>query len=432
MTTATNKNTPAMKEELLGSGAATGSRVWRWISLAVVLLLAAALAWWWQGNQQRNAAPRYETVAVSRGALTVNVSANGTLQPTTQVAVGSELSGTVAKVHVDINDRVKKGQVLVELDTSRLLDTVAGSRAAVASARAAVQQAEATRAEAQATLGRLEEVHRASNGRVPSATELDTARAALSRAVAALANARAQVNEAEAALRGNETNLRKSSIRSPIDGVVLARSVEPGQAVAASLQAVTLLTLAEDLTQMKLQVNVDEADVGQVKAQQKASFTVSAYPTRRYPATIRRVGFGPTTKDNVVTYLADLAVDNTDLSLRPGMTATASITAVQRDDVLLVPNAALRFNPEAPAAGAAGAGSASIVSRLMPRPPRGGAPRSAGTDTAQVRQLWVLQDGKPVAVPVTPGVSDGRQTEVTSDQLQPGMQVIVARLAAAS
>ena len=247
-----------------------------------------------------------------------------------------------------------------------------------------------------------------------------------------MANARAQVNEAEAALRGNETNLRKSSIRSPIDGVVLARSVEPGQAVAASLQAVTLLTLAEDLTQMKLQVNVDEADVGQVKPQQKASFTVSAYPSRRYPATIRRVGFGPTTKDNVVTYLADLAVDNTDLSLRPGMTATASITAVQRDDVLLVPNAALRFNPDAATPGAAGAGSASIVSRLVPRPPRSGGQRSAGTDTAQVRQLWVLQDGQPLAVPVTPGVSDGRQTEVTSERLQPGMQVIVARLATPS
>ena len=431
-TTPHDKNTAATKDELLGTVAAPRGRVLRWIALAGVLLLAAVLIWWWLARQQQNAAPRYETAVVSRGSLTINVSANGTLQPTTQVSVGSELSGTVAKVHVDINDRVKRGQVLVELDTSRLSDTVAGSRAALASARAAVQQAEATRSEAQATLGRLEEVHRASNGRVPSATELDSARAASARAIAALASTRAQTNEAQAALRGNETNLRKTSIRSPIDGVVLSRSVEPGQAVAASLQAVTLLTLAEDLTKMRLQINVDEADVGQVKPEQKASFTVSAYPSRRYPATIRRVGFGPTTKDNVVTYLADLAVDNSDLSLRPGMTATASITAIQRDDVLLVPNAALRFNPESAAAAAsAGAGSGGIVSRLVPRPPRSGGPRSAGTDTAQVRQVWVLQDGKPVAVAVTPGASDGRQTEVTSAALQAGAAVIVARLAAA-
>jgi HlyD family secretion protein len=282
---------------------------------------------------------------------------------------------------------------------------------------------------------RLEEVFRASGGRVPSGSELDSARAASARAAAAEASARANAAEAEAALRANETNLRKSSIRSPIEGVVLARSVEPGQAVAASLQAVTLLTLAEDLRQMKLQVNVDEADVGQVAPGQKATFTVSAYPTRRYPATISRVGFGPTTKDNVVTYLAELAVDNGDQSLRPGMTATASIVTVQRQDALLVPNAALRFNPDAAAnaaAAAAAGGSGGIAARLLPRMPRSGAPRSAGTDTSQVRQVWVLQDGKPQALPVTPGASDGRHTEVTSERLREGMQVIVGQRAAAS
>jgi HlyD family secretion protein len=430
----TNHDDKTAKNELLGDNG-VARRPWLRIGLALAALLArAARGGGWTPRQQQAAAPRYDTQAVARGALTVAVSANGTLQPTKQVAIGSELSGTVAKVHVDINDRVKQGQVLVELDTSRLADTVAGSRAALAAARAAVQQAQATRAEADATLRRQEEVFRISGGRVPSATELDTARAAGARAAAVEASARANANEAEAALRANETNFRKSSIRSPIDGVVLARSVEPGQAVAASLQAVTLLTLAEDLTQMKLQVNVDEADVGQVKAAQRASFNVAAYPNRRYPATINRVGFGPTTKDNVVTYLADLAVDNSDLSLRPGMTATASIVTVQRQDALLVPNAALRFNPDAAAASAAAAGSGSaggLASRLMPRMPRGGGPRSAGTDTAQVRQVFVLQDGAPVAVPVTPGASDGRNTEVTSERLREGMQVIVGQRVAA-
>lgn len=417
-------------DDLLGSPPPR-RRLLRWglAVLAVALLGGGAWAWW--AARQQAAAPRWLTETVTRGALTVNVTANGTLQPTNQVEIGSELSGTVATVAVDINDRVQRGQVLATLDTAKLQDQVAGSQAALAAARAALKQAEATRDETRATLARFEEVHRSSGGRVPSGTELDTARAALARAVATVASAEAGIGQAQAALRADQTSLRKASIRSPIAGVVLSRTVDPGNAVAASLQAVTLFTLAEDLTQMKLQVNVDEADVGQVRAGQAATFTVSAYPSRRYPATIVRVGYGPTTKDNVVTYLADLKVDNTDASLRPGMTATATIVTVQRDDALRVPNAALRFSPSQPAAPAAGAGGSSIVSRLMPRPPGNRAARSAGTDTSQVRQVWVLKEGQPVAVAVTPGVTDGRFTEVTSADLKAGDAVVIAQAAAA-
>jgi len=237
------------------------------------------------------------------------------------------------------------------------------------------------------------------------------------------------VTEVRAALSADETNLRKASIRSPMDGVVLARAVDPGNAVAASLQAVTLFTLAEDLTRMKLEVNVDEADVGLVKEGQKASFTVSAYPSRAYPATIRRVSYGSTTKDNVVTYVAELQVDNQDLSLRPGMSATASILATERNDVLLVPNAALRFAPEAGTAAASPAGSGGLVSKLMPRPPRGTEQRQAGTSIAAARQVWVLENGAPTAVPVLPGVSDGRMTEVQGGSLKAGMAVITGQTA---
>lgn len=403
-------------------------RLLRWGSAAVVVGVLAGGAWAWWGARQQAAAPRWQTEAVTRGALTVSVTANGTLQPTNQVEIGSELSGTVATVAVDINDRVQRGQVLATLDTTRLQDQVAGSRAALAAARAALQQAQATRAEAQAALARLEQVHLASGGRVPSGTELDAARATLARALASVASAEAGIAQAQATLRADQTSLRKAAIRSPITGVVLSRAVDPGNAVAASLQAVTLFTLAEDLTQMKLQVNVDEADVGQVRAGLAAHFSVSAWPSRRYPASITRVGFGPTTKDNVVTYLADLKVDNADASLRPGMTATATIVTVQRDAVLRVPNAALRFSPAQAAAPTAGSGS-SIVSRLMPRPPGNTARRSAGTDTRQAREVWVLRDGQPVAVPVMPGVSDGRHTEVTSEQLKDGDAVIVAQAA---
>ncbi len=235
-----------------------------WAVLAL-LVAGAAGTWFWLGQRQAAAAPQYTTQAATRGALTVTVTANGTLQPTTQVAIGSELSGTVARVHVDVNDRVKKGQVLVELDDARLRDQVTGSRAALAAAEAVLTQARATATEARDTLARLRDVHQRSGGLVPSATELAAAVAAAARGEANIASAQANVAQARATLSSNETNLSKAPIRSPIDGVVLSRSVEPGNAVAASLQAVTLFTLAEDLTKMKLQVNVDEADVGQVR-----------------------------------------------------------------------------------------------------------------------------------------------------------------------
>jgi HlyD family secretion protein len=346
-----------------------------WVVLAA-LAIGAVAAWMWVETRSAQSVPRYTTEPVILGDLVVKVTANGTLQPTNKVDVGSELSGTVARVLVDVNDRVKKGQVLAELDASKLRDQVTRSQAALGVARANLRQSEATVQEATGNLARLQEVHRLSGGKVPSAADLATAQAVVARAEAAAASAQASIAEARAALSVDETNLRKASIRSPIDGMVLARNVDPGNAVAASLQAVTLFTLAEDLARMKLAVSVDEADVGQVRTGQKATFTVSAYPSRDYPATISRVSYGSTTKDNVVTYEADLEVDNTDLTLRPGMSATASILAAQRRSALLVPNAALRYSPDA--AAQSPTGSNSIVSRLMPRPPTR-APRKAGT-----------------------------------------------------
>lgn len=416
---------------LLGDEAA-GRPWWRratvWISAGVLLAAVAGLAAW-QASTQDAQKPRYVTTPLARGTVAVNVTATGTLQPTRSVAIGSELSGTVARVLVDVNDVVKKGQLLVELDTAKLQDAQAAARADLASAEARQRQAAATVTEARATLGRLEELARLSGGKLPSQAELDAARATLARAVADQGAAQAAVSQARANASTAGTNLGKAAIRSPIDGVVLTRAVEPGYAVAASLQAVTLFTLAEDLARMKLEVNVDEADVGLVSEGQKAEFTVSAYATRNYPAQITRVSYGSTTKDNVVTYEADLVVANDDLSLRPGMSATATILAAQRSDVLLVPNAALRWSPESrPAAAASGGGG--IVSKLMPRGlPR--APRAAGTSAAAARQVWVLEGGQPAAVPVLPGLSDGRMTEVSSAALKPGMPVIIGQERAA-
>lgn len=400
----------------------------RWLLAAAVLLLLAGL-WWWQTSRTAAAPVHYVTEPVTRGRLVVTITATGTLQPTNKADIGSELSGTVARVLVDVNDRVKKGQVLAELDTTKLRDQVQRSRALLSVAQAKVRQAHATVGEAQGNLARLEQVARLSGGKVPSQAEMAAAQAALERAQADEASARASVLDAQAAVSVDETNLRKAAIRSPINGVVLARSVDPGNAVAASLQAVTLFTLAEDLSQMKLQVNVDEADVGHVREGQKAEFTVSAYPNRKYPATVTRVSYGGTTKDNVVTYVTELRVANDDLSLRPGMTATAVIAAAQRDQVLLVPNAALRFTPAAaPAAAGASASGGGLVAKLFPRPMRQGSRRpgaGAGASAAGARQVWILRDGQVVPVAVVAGASDGRMTEVSSERLEPGMAVIV-------
>ena len=400
-----------------------------WAAAAAVVLAGGGF-YYWQLTAQRQAVPVFVTEAAKPGNLTLTVSANGTLQPTRSVSIGSELSGTVLRVLVDVNDRVKKGQVLVELDTAKLGDQVARSRANVSSAIASVAQAVATATEARGNLARLEEVSRLSGGKVPSQTELENGRATLARAQASEVSARSNVTVAKATLSTDETNLSKASIRSPIDGVILTRTVDPGNAVAASLQAVTLFTIAEDLTKLRLQVNVDEADVGSVKVGQKASFTVSAYPSRQYPATITRVAFGSTITENVVTYVTYLNVDNTDLSLRPGMTASSTITATERQNVLLVPNTALRFTPAQSSAAPAGQ-SSSIMSSLMPRMPRTGARKSA-TGNGPGKQVWVLEAGAAKAVAITTGISDGRMTEVTGGELKPGMLVITDQRSAGS
>ena len=403
-----------------------------WAGVAALAAAAGGL-WYWQAQKTANAAPSYNTQLVARGNLTLTVTANGTIQPTRSINIGSELSGTVLKVNVDVNDKIKKGQVLVVLDTAKLGDQILRSRAALAAAQALVAQSVATVAESRASLARLQAVAKLSGGKVPSTAELDTGRATLARSEGAEASARAGVNDAQAALSTDQINLSKASITAPADGVVLTRTVDPGNAVAASLQAVTLFTVAEDLSKLRLWVYVDEADVGSVKIGQDATFTVSAYPTRNFPARITRVGFGSTITDNVVTYLTYLDVNNADLSLRPGMTATASITATQRSDVLLVPNTALRFTPTAALPGA-GAAKSGVLSSLTPRMPGGPArrPAAAGASTASAKQVWVLQNGVAVAVSVTPGISDGHMTEITGGDLKAGMLVITDQKTAAS
>ncbi len=344
---------------------------------AIALVVLGAIGFGIRALVAGNGAPKFNTVAVKRGDLVVTVTATGKLEPTNQVTVGSELSGTVAQVLVDTNDRVRKGQTLAVLDISKLRDQTEKARAVLAAARAKLEQAQATQVESEATLARQEEVAKLSGGKVPSKSELDTARATAARARADVASARASVAETEAALRTNETDLGKAAIRSPIDGVVLTRKIDPGQTVAASFTAPELFVLAEDLAQMRLKVDVAEADVGKVHDDQPASFTVDAWPDRNYAAKVTKVQYGSTLVENVVSYKTELQVSNKDLTLRPGMTATADIRIAERKGVLLVPGTALRFKPRTEAAATEGGG---LLSSLIPKPPR--PPRPAASSQA--------------------------------------------------
>ena len=412
--------TPSDTPDFLKTGAPSkfSGRKKRWILLVAAIGAVAAIGLLSSGGNGTSGS--YLTEEAAMGKLVVSISASGTLQPTRSVDVGSELSGTLEAVLANENDRVTKGQIVARLDTAKLRDSVAKSKAAVDAAEASVAQADATLGESRANLDRLRQVAELSGGKVPSKTELESAEAAWRRAVANLASARAAVAEARATLQTDETNIEKAVIRSPINGVVLTRKVEPGQTVAAQMTTPVLYVIAEDLTKMELQVKVDEADVAAVQLGQPATFTVSAWPGRNFPATIQRVGLGSTTTDNVVTYKTVLSVANDDLALRPGMTATARIITAQRDNVLLVPNAALRFSP--PAVGEKPEGG--IISRLVPRPPRpqNQKAKAAATDN---KRVWILRDGQPVPVPVQTGASNGRQTEITGGELKAGMAVIV-------
>jgi HlyD family secretion protein len=418
-----NDNSKSSQQMLRAISTSSGSSKRNRVLMIVLIAATVLLIGWWLWPKSNGAGNgSYLTEEAALGDLSVTVSATGNLYPTNQVDVGSELSGIVESVLVDENDLVKRGQVLVKLDLSKLNDQVVKSQAAVLAAQAQVAQMQATVKESRATLARLRQVAELTGGKVPSRSELEAAEAAASRAEANEANARAAAAQASATLRSDQTNLSKAIIRSPIDGIVLTRKIEPGQTVAASLQAPVLFTIAEDLARMQLQVDVDEADVSQVKNGQTAYFMVDAWPGRKYPAEIARVGFGAQTTDGVVTYKTLLNVSNADLSLRPGMTATAEISTANLQGALLIPNAALRFTPATSKASSSGGFVASLMPRRPQQPKQVKENSSNGSTT---RTIWVLQDKKTTPIEVTVGLTDGRRTQVVSGDLKAGARVII-------
>jgi HlyD family secretion protein len=393
-------------------------------ALLAALAAGAFVLWYAFGPGGTGRGVTYRTDAASLADITVLVTATGTVEPTKRVDISSEISGIIRNVKVDYNSRVRAGDVLAELDTDMLKASLESSRARLAAANARVNEAEATLEERRQDLERKQAL---ADRNVGSRQDLDASIAAFHRAEAALSSARADVAAAEADLKVNETNLARACICSPIDGVVLSRNVDPGQVVAASLQAPILFTIAEDLARMEIHVDVDEADVGKVGDGQEARFTVDAYPDREFEARIRQLRFGSEVIQGVVTYKAVLTASNEDLLLRPGMTATAEIIVQSEKGVLTVSNEALRYSPPVEEQD-----NRSFLERLIPsRPPFRG-PSAAG-QTGPERRIWILgEDGEPRAVAVKIGASDGRRTRILEGPLEAGDRLIVEAVAASN
>jgi HlyD family secretion protein len=417
-------------EEFLGEKPRPRWRRWMkfWLPALILVVLALLVSRCVGGDE----APGYITEEVVLRSLDLTVTATGNLRPTNQVQVGSEVSGRIDRVLVDVNDRVVPGQVLAQINTDVIEDQITQAQANLNAARAQVEQARATLDVDRAQLARFREVFRISDGRVPSQVELEQAEAAVRRGNATVASAQASVRSSEAQLSSAVTNRNRAVVRSPVAGIVLARQVEPGQTVAASFSTPTLFIIAEDLSAMQLQVAVDEADVGQVEEGQQASFTVDAYPGRRFPAVVERVDQASSNTaseasaqasqaaqaNSVISYDALLSVRNAQGLLRPGMTATATIATQSTGRRMLVPNSALRFRPE-DAEQEEGGGVLNPSIGLEQNEQRA----TIGVGSRQ--QVYVVQpDGTLEAIEVVTGQSDGRLTVVRSDVLKAGMKVV--------
>jgi HlyD family secretion protein len=437
-TTPESEAPPESLDEFLGTEEPSRIRRWAkyWVPAVAVLVLLLAVAKCAGGGGK----PEYITEAVTQRSLALTVNATGNLRPTNQVQVGSEVSGRIDRVLVDVNDRVAQGQVLARINTDVIEDQIRQQQANLNAARASVAQAGATLSVDTAQLNRLQDVYRVSGGKVPSKTELEAAEANVKRDRASVASAQANVASAQAQLSSAMTNRDRAVIRSPVSGVVLARQVEPGQTVAASFNTPTMFVIAEDLSAMQLRVNVDEADVGQVHPGQKAAFTVDAYPGRQFPAAVERIDLASTntastaasgttqttaaTGQSVVNYEARLTVANSNGLLRPGMTATATIQTGATGVSLLVPNGALRFNPDETAK-PQGGGGLNVQVGLQEEE------QSATIGAGSRQSVHVLKaDGTLEKIEVVTGQSNGRLTAVRSDKLKPGMKVVTGVKAA--
>jgi HlyD family secretion protein len=442
----------------------------RYKNLTVLVLLVAVVAaavWWWTDRQRAASAPQFRTAAVERGVLTATVAASGTLAPTVQVQVGSQVSGQIREVLADFNDEVRVGQVIARMDPQSIEYRVRQSEADVEGARAqvAVQQATviARRADQARAAGNLDEARRdlerkaqlvernfispAERDRAAALVrtveqELRSAQAQVQLADSQVRSAQAIVRQREAQLAQARIDLERTVIRAPVDGVVIKRSIQPGQTVAASLQAPELFVIAQNLRDMQVDVAIDEAEVSRVRVGQRASFTVDAFPGRSFDGVVRQVRMAAQNVQNVITYTAVVSASNDSLSLLPGMTANVRIVTDVRENALKVPNAALRFrpppirlpnlHPPSRRAVAGGAGADIAGARAVVTPVSAPAPARGSRNVSRGRVFVPGADGTPQPVEVRLGLSDGSATEVLATvgdvQLAEGDRVYIGTL----
>ncbi|MBI4401740.1 MAG: efflux RND transporter periplasmic adaptor subunit [Nitrospirae bacterium] len=371
---------------------------------------------------ERKAPIRYKTAPVARGTIVSVVTAIGTINPVVSVQVGSQVTGKVISLHADFNSVVKVGDVVARIDPSIYQARRDQAAANLANAKAAVVKARADLAQRKRELDRAKVLL---GQQFVSQNDVDVAATAYEGAVAQLDVASAQVKQAEAALNAAEMDLKYTVIRSPVNGIVIARNVEVGQTVTAGFQTPMLFLIALDLMKMQVDTNVSEADIGGIVEGKEATFTVDAYPGEQFRGAVRQVRNAPISVQNVVTYDVVIEVDNRDLRLKPGMTANASIIVSRKDQVLKVPNAALRFTPlnaerlagRMTGSGGSSADSAAKAAHAVPAP---------GEPATGSKAVWrVGPDGDPVSVPIQPGISDGNFTELVAGGLKEGDEVIV-------
>ena len=359
----------------------------------VIIALAGLFFFRGKGNE-----PQFRTDKVTKGDILMSVTATGTVNPVTTVLVGTQVSGTIKDIYVDYNAPVKKGQLIARIDPASFEAQVEQAKANLLSAKANLEKAEATRIDAQRTRDRNRKLF---SENLIAKSELDSAETNYETAKASVNAAKAQIAQTEAALKLVETNLRYTKIISPVDGVVISRNVDVGQTVAASFQTPTLFTIAQDLTKMQIDTNVDEADIGKVNVGQDVEFVVDAYPDITFKGRVWQVRNAPITVQNVVTYDVVIKVDNPELRLKPGMTANVSVIVSVKKDVLTIPNAALRFKPSE---------------------------KGAQTSEKKGPGIWISEKGQLRRIPVSPGISDGSYTELVSGDLREGQEIIVESL----
>lgn len=397
-------------------------KLWKILSsLCVITALCGGGAYYYL--QPKEVKITYETITPKRGDIATIISATGTLNPLNEVQIGSQVSGIISQIDVDTNDVVSKGQVLAKIDDKKILQELSRYEAQLKSAKAQLDSLTSTLKDKKWQFERLQKLYKQSKGKYPSYADVQSAQVAYEIAKAEIESKRGNIAEIEANIKGVKIDFDNTIITSPIDGVVLTRSVDVGQTVAASFSAPELFKVAQDLKEMKLVVQIAESDVGKIALNQPLSFSVDAYPHRKFFAKVDKVNYGSTTTDNIVSYEVTINVDNKDLSLRPGMSATADIIVAEKKNVLLLPVSALFFQPQKQEIRTKKKTTSLFGPPMPPRHKNTTKPKDKQTNAGEEKQIWVLQGGNPIQRMIKVGISDGKNVEV--EGIGEGSEVIV-------